>query len=161
MDNGNIEKVPLQLSQGCIVASIQIDLTEDVLREFRADILHLLHTSGVTGIILDLSGVEVLDLGDFEDMSKTIEMAGLMGAKTVVSGLKPGVVSALGELGAETEEITAAMNLDDAFKMITEPETSDTDTMEQFLIEEPEDQLILSEDDVDDPEDENTFTNQF
>jgi hypothetical protein len=47
-----------------------------------------------------------------------MEMAQVMGARTILSGLKPGVVSALIDLGADPEGVNAVLNLDDAFKLL-------------------------------------------
>jgi rsbT antagonist protein RsbS len=110
--------IPLQLSRNCIVASIQVDLTYDVLRRFRSDLLEFLQRSGARAVILDLSGLEILDLEEFEALRHTMSMVSLMGAKSIVTGMRPGVVSALIELNADVDDILAAFNLDDAFSLI-------------------------------------------
>jgi rsbT antagonist protein RsbS len=117
-ERGGIAKIPLQISRNCIIASIQIDLSDTVLRQFRMELLELIQTSGVHGVILDVSGIEVMDYEDFEALRKTMAMARLMGAPSVLAGLQAGVVSSLVELGAETEDIVAAMDLDDAFRVM-------------------------------------------
>jgi rsbT antagonist protein RsbS len=108
--------IPLQLSQECVVASIQVDLDEDVLQGFRQELLELLQRSGARGIILDLSGVSIIDAEDFRALRDTMDMARLMGAVTVMSGLQPGVVSALIDLEADTQGVDATLTLDDAFE---------------------------------------------
>ncbi len=121
LDNLGAERsarIPLQLSRNCIVASIQVDLSSDVLRRFRVDLLEFLQQTGAQAVILDLSGLEILDLEEFEALKQTMAMASLMGAKSIVAGLRPGVVSALIELNADVEDILAAYNLDDAFSQI-------------------------------------------
>ena len=122
--SGDGARIPLQLSRHCVVASIQVDLSEEVLERFRSDLLEFLRTSGATAVILDVSGVEVLDLEEFEALRRTMAMAALMGARTVFSGFRPGVVSSLVELDADTARISAALNLDEAFDML-EQVTSD------------------------------------
>ncbi|UCD67118.1 MAG: STAS domain-containing protein [Betaproteobacteria bacterium] len=111
-------RVPLQMSNNCLVASIQIDLTSDVLEQFRNDLLTELQARQARGVILDLSGVEVMDLTDFENIRSTISMAQLMGASAVVCGLRPGLVASLILLGADTEELLAARDLDTAFEVL-------------------------------------------
>ena len=118
MELSKVARIPLQLSRQCIVASIQVDLSDEVMEQFRSDLLDLLQSSGARGVLLDLSGVEVLDLEDFDALSRTMEMAALMGARSVLSGLRPGVVSSLVELNADTDAIQAALTLDDAFQLI-------------------------------------------
>lgn len=117
-ERGGIAKIPLQISRNCVIASIQIDLSDAVLRQFRMELLELIQSSGAHGVILDVSGIEVMDYEDFEALRKTMAMARLMGAPSVLAGLQAGVVSSLVELGAETENIVAAMDLDDAFRVM-------------------------------------------
>jgi rsbT antagonist protein RsbS len=112
-------RIPLQLSQQCVVASIQVDLDDDVLMAFRQELLQLLRASGARGVILDLSGVSVMDADDFRALRDTMHMARLMGAVSVLSGLQPGVVSALIDLDAETEDVEATLTLDDAFERMS------------------------------------------
>jgi rsbT antagonist protein RsbS len=106
-ERGGIAKIPLQTSRNCVIASIQIDLSDAVLRQFRTQLLELIQSSGAHGVILDVSGIEVL------------------------AGLQAGVVSSLVELGAETEDIVAAMDLDDAFRVMDQLRaTTDRDNPE-------------------------------
>jgi rsbT antagonist protein RsbS len=111
-------RIPLQLSRNCVVASIQVDLTDDVLRRFRTDLLEFLQQSGAQAVIFDLSGLEILDLEEFEALRHTMFMVSLMGAKSIVAGMRPGIVSALIELDANVDGIVAVYNLDDAFTQI-------------------------------------------
>ena len=74
--------------------------------------------SRATGVILDVSGIDILDLYDFNGLRSTMEMAEVMGARPILSGLKPGVVSALIDLGADPEGVNAVLNLDDAFQLL-------------------------------------------
>ncbi|UCF46896.1 MAG: STAS domain-containing protein [Myxococcales bacterium] len=130
-ERGGIAKIPLQISRNCIIASIQIDLSDAVLRQFRTELLELVQSSGAHGVILDVSGIEVMDYEDFEALHKTMAMARLMGAPSVLAGLQAGVVSSLVELEAETEDIVAAMDLDDAFRVMDQLRaTTDRDNPE-------------------------------
>jgi rsbT antagonist protein RsbS len=155
MEATNVSKIPLQLSRQCIVASIQVHLSEEVLRQFRANLLALLQKAAARGVILDVSGVEVLDLEDFDALSRTMEMAALMGARCILSGLRPGVVSSLVELNADTDEIEAALTLDEAFLLIEEEprETGPQETEEHFTPLSPQEDL--------DDESNHPFTDSF
>ena len=113
-----VARIPLQISNQCLVASIQVDLTDAVLEQFRDDLLRELQARQAHGVILDLSGIEVMDLSDFDNIRSTISMAGLMGAQAVVCGLRPGVVASLILLGAETDDLNAVRDLDMAFELL-------------------------------------------
>ena len=114
----NLPRIPLQVSRGCVIASIQIDLTDEVLSALRKDLLNQVRDIGARGVILDVSGVEVMDVDDFDGLRKTMEMARVMGAQPVLSGLRAGVVAALIDLGAMVDGVEAAINLDDAFRLV-------------------------------------------
>jgi rsbT antagonist protein RsbS len=106
----------MNLMRGCLIATIQVTLTRQVLDQFRRDLLARLHETGARRVILDCSGVEIVDVEDFERIRKVVATAGLMGARTVLAGLRPGVVSALVDLGADLDGIDAAMDIDDALR---------------------------------------------
>jgi anti-anti-sigma regulatory factor len=113
-------RIPLQVSRGCVVAPIQIDLSDEILHQLRVDLLELVGSSRSTAVILDLSGVEIIDREDFEGLRRTLSAAAIMGAMPVLCGLRPGVVAALVELGADVDGINAAADLDGAFELIEE-----------------------------------------
>ena len=111
-------RIPLQVAHGCVVASVQVDLDEEILRSFQEDLLGLVQRSQVGGVIMDLSGVQVIDSQDFKALRRTISMAELLGARTVISGMQPGVIASLVDLDADLDSIVAAFNLDDAFRVM-------------------------------------------
>lgn len=113
-----VPHIPLQLAQGCIVASIQIDFTEAVIAQFRQDLLNYLQETGAKGIILDLSGVKVMDLEDFNALNTILSMTAMMGAINILTGLQPGVVSTLIDFNAEIDHLNATLDLDAAFTLI-------------------------------------------
>ena len=116
--DANTVRVPIQETNGFLVASIHIDLSEAPLRQFQHDLLERIRQTRTTGVILDLSGVEIMDAHDFEVIRKSISMAEVMGAPGVLVGLQPGVVSALVDLNANLAGIRAALDLEDAFLML-------------------------------------------
>lgn len=131
-DAVNVARVPMQLSRGCIVVSIQVDLSDAVLAQFRTDLLDLLQRSGAEAVILDVSGIAIMDLEEYQALRDTMSMAALMGARTIFSGFQAGVVSALVELDARTDDIEAAFNLDSAFELLEpEPVTAEADDEEE------------------------------
>ena len=120
MASSNVQRIPLQVVRGCVVASIQIDLNPDALERFRDELLECVQKYSADSVILDVSGLDILDLDDFNGLRRTMEMAKVMGARSILSGLKPGVVSALIDLGVEPEGLDAVLNLDDAFQRLDE-----------------------------------------
>jgi rsbT antagonist protein RsbS len=117
----DVPAVAMQVSRGVLVASIQVDLDDDVLARFREDLLKRIQETGSQGVILDVSGLETLDTAEFASLRRIMEMARLMGSESVLVGLQPGVVSALIGAGADVDGLDAAIDLDAAFARF-EPE---------------------------------------
>ena len=111
----------MQLSRDVLVASIQVDLNDDVLARFKEDLLGLVHETGPRAVILDVSGLETLDSEEFAALRQIIVMVKIMGTESVLVGLQPGVVSALIEVGADVGGLQTAIDLDAAFALL-EPE---------------------------------------
>jgi rsbT antagonist protein RsbS len=110
----------MQITRGCLIAAVRIDVSEDVLRQFRADFLERIRDTSVRGVILDFSGVEVIDAVEFDGLRRTMDMAALMGVTPIVVGLRAGVVSSLMDLGADVAGVRAAFDLDQALDMLDE-----------------------------------------
>jgi rsbT antagonist protein RsbS len=138
----DIPGVAIQVSRDVVVASIQVDLDDDVLARFRDELLQRLHETGSRGVILDVSGLETLDSSEFAALRRIITMCTIMGAETVLVGLRPGVVSALIDAGAEVDGLQAAINLDAAFALLqTEPEPEPESEAEADMDVDSEKQL--------------------
>ena len=135
----DIPGVAMQVSRGVVVASIQVDLDDDVINRFRQDLLDCIHETGSRGVILDVSGLETLDSEELAALRKIMVMTGLMGAESVLVGLRPGVVSALIEVGADIDGLKAAINLDAAFALLEpELEPEPVDEIEPETSEDPD-----------------------
>ena len=127
----------MQLSRGVVVASIQVDLDDDVLARFREDLLERIHATGAKGAILDVSGLATLDSEEFTALRRIMAMTRLLGAESVLVGLQPGVVSALMETGADVDGLQAAINLDAGFALLDPEPEAETET-EPATAEDPE-----------------------
>ncbi len=111
-------RIPMQMTSGCLVASIQVDLSAGLLRQFQQDLLERVRTTGALGVILDVSGVELMDLEDFALLRRTMDMASIMGARPMLVGLRPGIVASLIALDANVDGVEAAARLDDALQRL-------------------------------------------
>jgi len=117
-DFQDVPRIAMQVTRGIIIASVQTDLTVSVLARFQDELLSLIHRVGACGVVFDLSGVDVLDSVEFHGLRKTLKLVDLMGARPVISGLKPGIVSSLIDTNADTNGVEATFQTDDAIALI-------------------------------------------
>ena len=61
----------------------------------RKTILAHLDRVGARGIVLDMSGIEVMDEDDLDSLRGVVQTAALMGAPVVLAEVRPGVAAGL------------------------------------------------------------------
>ena len=103
-----------------MVATVQIPLTRNILEQFRADLLAKIKTNYSPNLILNFSGLDLMDRGEFEEIQSIVDMAYLMGVNSYFVGLSPEIASTLVLLDVNTANIQSALNLEDAFSTIEE-----------------------------------------
>jgi rsbT co-antagonist protein RsbR len=67
-------------------------------------------------VILDITGVEVVDTRTADDLLKIVQASRLLGARCVVTGLTPSVAQTLVEIGADLSAIRTLRNLEQGLR---------------------------------------------
>jgi rsbT antagonist protein RsbS len=117
-----VARITIQPYRGALIASIQVDLEERVLRRFQSDLLECIRSSGADVAIIDLSGVDVMDGEDFAGLRRVIEMAALMGTGSVLCGMQPGVAASLVDLDVSLDGLEISRSLDTALAQVAAKE---------------------------------------
>lgn len=113
-----VDRVPLQVVRGCVIASVQVELDDEILRLFQHDLLDKLRATRARAVILDLSGVAILDGSDFRSINRTLRMSKLMSAEPLIVGLRAGIAASLAEIGVELDGIRTCQTLQQALDLI-------------------------------------------
>jgi rsbT antagonist protein RsbS len=98
----------------CLIATLQPDVDEQYLRRLEMDISNALRRGDHRTLIIDATPLELIDATDFDRLRRVIDMARLMGVKTIIVGLKPGVVAGLVELDANIDGLVTTLNMEKA-----------------------------------------------
>ena len=106
----------MHITRGCLVVPIQVELHDQVIQAAQADILEQVRRSGLRGVVIDVSGVSMIDRFMADRLAETARMASLLGATTVLTGLKPGVVTSLIDLGFEVKNFLTAISLEEGLR---------------------------------------------
>jgi rsbT antagonist protein RsbS len=85
--------------------------------QLRREVAHRVRQHHTRWVLLDFSRVDICDSFFGRFIQSMAQMAGLMGAEVVVSGLQDAVVETLVELGMTLPNIHAVLDLDDAVEM--------------------------------------------
>jgi rsbT antagonist protein RsbS len=142
----DVPRVAIQVSRDVVVASIQVDLDEEVLAQFRDDLLRRIHDTGSRGVILNVSSLETLDSHEFAALRRIITMCAIMGAEAVLVGMRPGVVSSLIEVGADIDGLRAAFDLDAAFALLEPEPDAESEYVDEVAAGSDSDQVFMLQD---------------
>ena len=107
-----VQKIPILKIGEFLIASVQIELQDASAVQFKDDILQAISDHRAYGVVIDLTAVEVVDSFLGRIIGDVAEMARLMGARVVVTGLQPAVAITLVELGLELRGVVTALNLE-------------------------------------------------
>jgi rsbT antagonist protein RsbS len=116
----NVPRIPILQIENFLVASIQTELHDKIAIQFKDDLLQRVYETKSRGLVLDLTAIDVVDSFIARIIGDLAEMAGLMGAIVVVTGLQPAVAITLVELGVEMREVVTALNLEKGIEMLRE-----------------------------------------
>lgn len=110
--------IALQPIGDLVIAPLRGPVTKELIGALSSTLLDHLHQTGAQGVILDLSGVNLLDGHDLYDLHKVVQSAGLMGARVVLAGMRPGVAIGLTMLDVEDDWIQSARSVDAAMEVL-------------------------------------------
>ncbi len=102
----------------CLVVPIDAGVDEDSLREIGREILELAHSNGARGVLLNVSAADILGTDAFTILKGIMTGVSLLGAKGVLVGLQPGVVSAWVDRNFDCHDLATAITMEDAFELV-------------------------------------------
>jgi rsbT antagonist protein RsbS len=106
--------IVIQVQSDCVLVTVQKDLDKEFLEVLKTDLLNYCFQKSLKGVILDLSGVAILDSENFEGINKIIHSTRLLGYPCIISGLGAAVVSSLVMSDLDFDGIVAYNSLDQA-----------------------------------------------
>ena len=119
-----MDRIPILRLGSLLIVSVQGDLADAVAVALRHDVGHAVSSGGITGVVLDVSGVAVVDSYLGRVLTEIAADSSLLGASTVVAGIKPAVAITLVEMGLRLDGARTARSLEAAMAMLGTDVTS-------------------------------------
>ena len=113
-----MDRIPILRLGSVLIVSVQGDLADAVAVALRHDVGTAVSSGGVTGVILDVSGVAIVDSYLGRVLTEIAADCSLLGASTVVAGIKPAVAITLVEMGLRLDGARTARSLEAAVAML-------------------------------------------
>ncbi|MDF0605201.1 STAS domain-containing protein [Neisseriaceae bacterium TC5R-5] len=113
------QEARISLSQigDALLACVQTELRPVLVRQMQNRLLERIAGTTIRRVLLDVSEVGVMDLDAYQaliDLKRTIT---LMGAGTVLVGLRPSVIQGLSQVGADLSAFRGAISLEQALTL--------------------------------------------
>ncbi|CAL9615486.1 STAS domain-containing protein [Streptomyces sp. enrichment culture] len=113
--------VPVLRLGDVLLVTLQGDLYDSTAQQLQQDLAETIVRSGVTGVVIDISGVEMIDSFLGRVLAEIAAQTELLAARTVVAGMRPAVAITLVELGLTLPGLRTALNTEVALEMLSQP----------------------------------------
>lgn len=112
-------EIPILQIGNKVVVPIQTELDDLGARRMQEEVLLRIEKSGADGLVIDVSAVSIIDSFLGRILVDTSKMAKLMGAESVIVGMKKEVVLTLIQLGLRMESLNTSLNLEEGLKLLS------------------------------------------
>jgi rsbT antagonist protein RsbS len=122
---GHAAPVPVLALEDVLLVTLQGDLHDDTAERLQQDLTRRIarHSGGrVTGVVIDISGVEVVDSYLGRVLAEIAASARLLAARTVLTGMRPAVAITLVELGLTLPGLLTALDVERALELLSGPD---------------------------------------
>ncbi|MFI0805892.1 STAS domain-containing protein [Streptomyces echinatus] len=117
---GQPSQVPVLALGDVLLVSLQGELHDGMAEQLQHDITHRISTSRVTGVVIDISGVDIVDSFLGRVLAEIASTARLLAARTVLAGMRPAVAITLVELGLALPGLVTALDVDRAMELLSQ-----------------------------------------
>jgi len=118
MDSSEEYTVSGTVTRRCFVANIKGELSRGQMDFLYDRIVEIAVKRDLQGVILDLSGLAVLDSITFSVLRRISAALGLMGLKTAWMGLNPAMASSLVDFDADVDGLCICRNIEHGLKLM-------------------------------------------
>ena len=101
-----------------LIVTMPADPDDATISALQEMVLLAMERLRAKGVVLDVSAVESLDSFFARTIAETTRMVGLMGGRTVLTGMRPSVAITVTQLGLTLGKTRTALNVDRAFDIL-------------------------------------------
>ena len=110
--------VPILKQGSILIATVQAALTDTDTERLRYDLMERVSRFRATGIIVDVTAIDVMDSYAARSLQTIAHMTRLRGAETVIVGLSPEVAFAMVQLGLAFDDMHTALDLEEGLALL-------------------------------------------
>ncbi|MGW0613118.1 STAS domain-containing protein [Streptomyces sp. NPDC002788] len=111
--------VPVLRLGDILLVTLQGDLHDSSAQQLQEDLAQTISRTGVHGVLIDISGVEIVDSFLGRVLAEIAAQAKLLAARTVVAGMRPAVAITLVELGLTLPGLSTALSTEAGMELLS------------------------------------------
>ncbi|MCW2276734.1 STAS domain-containing protein [Heliophilum fasciatum] len=113
-----MERIPILKIGDLLLVTIQLDMHDQLVMDLQKDITNMVRTTEAKGVILDISGLDMVDSFIGRMLGTIAAMTAVMDAHTFVVGMQPAVAITIVELGLPLGGVHTALNVEKAIERL-------------------------------------------
>ena len=107
-----MERIPVLKMGGYLLVTVQVDMHDRLALALQDDLMEQIRRHSARGVLLDISALDVVDSFIGRTIGNIAGMARVLGASTVVTGMRPAVAITLVELGLSWKGVRTALTVE-------------------------------------------------
>lgn len=112
------EGVPIMRIGGTLLVTLQGDLDDATVVRIEERLTREVARTGASGMLIDVSGLTVVDSFIARVLARVVAMIRLLGAEAAIVGLQPAVAITLVELGVPMGHLDTALNAEQGMALL-------------------------------------------
>lgn len=112
------DEIPIMRMGSDLLVTLQGDLGDQTVEALERDVTREVARTLAHGILIDVSGLDVVDSFVARVLARLVRMVRLLGADAAIVGIRPAVAITLVELGASMSDVTTALNAEQGMALL-------------------------------------------
>jgi rsbT antagonist protein RsbS len=107
-----MERIPVLKMGPYLLVTVQVDMHDRLAMTLQDDLMEQIRRTRARGVLLDISALDLVDSFIGRTIGNIAGMARVLGAATVVTGMRPAVAITLVELGLSWKGVHTALTVE-------------------------------------------------
>jgi rsbT antagonist protein RsbS len=113
-----MERIPVLKMGAYLLVTVQVDMHDRLALALQDDLMEQIRKHRADGVLLDISALDVVDSFIGRTIGNIAGMARVLGASTVVTGMRPAVAITLVELGLTWKGVRTALTVERGMELL-------------------------------------------
>jgi rsbT antagonist protein RsbS len=111
-----ISRVPIIRLWNLLLVPVQGDLGDSQVEQLKQEVLSAIHATSIEGLVLDVTGLWLMDSHLCAVLTRLAQAASLMGTRTVLCGMSAEIALTIQMMGLELNGVATALSLEQALE---------------------------------------------